>query len=167
MIDSRIFPLLETLAASNLDWLVRDILATIEMGDSQLETEDAVSGAQERVRQNEDVRSESEDSAETVRSRPWTGDEQVAIAGELVVSRITETLHMARDSIEGVSRVIGKYDGRDIEGSAGGFVLLGDNGEVEGSIDEAAVEQALIGLKQLRLAVEEWATEMLGGTENK
>lgn len=167
MIDSRIFPLLETLAASNLDWLVRDILATIEMGDLQLETENTVSGAQERVRQNEDVRSESEESADTVRSRPWTGDEQVSIAGELVVSRITETLHMARDSIEGVSGVIGKYDGKDIDASVGGLVLLGENGEVEGSIDEAAVEQALIGLKQLRLAVGEWISEMLGGTENR
>ncbi|MDF2233149.1 hypothetical protein P2H44_11360 [Albimonas sp. CAU 1670] len=141
-------------------------MATIEMGDLMIESEDAVSGAQERVRQNEDVRSENEDQAETTLSRPWTGDEQVDIAAILVVRRIEETLLMARGSIEAVSSLIGEYEGAGIDRSEGGVALLGDDGELEASIDGPAVEHALGGLDQLRLAVEEWKSEILGGTEN-
>lgn len=166
LIDIRIFPLLETLAASDLDWLVKDILATIEFGDPQMESEDVVSHAQERVRQNDDVRSEREDRAEMASSRPWTGDEQVAIAADLVLRRMKETLYMAREAIEGVSRCIGEYNGEGIDALVDGVALLGGNGQIEASIDGLAVEHALGDLDKLRLAVEEWKFEMLGGAEN-
>ena len=47
-----------------------------------------------------------------------------------------------------------------------GVALLGDNGQIEASIDGLAVEHALGDLDKLRLAVEEWKFEMLGGAES-
>ena len=163
LIDSRLFPLLETLAASNLDWLVRDILAIVEMGETQIASEGEMYAAQERIRLDQDSRSEHEDQAETAVSKPWSGDEQVALAAHIVVTRIEESLVMARYSIEAVSTLIGESERVDTGRSVEGLALLGDDGELAVSIDRPAIDDALESLDQLRLAVGEWKSEMLGG----
>ncbi|MEB8387791.1 hypothetical protein OO012_11160 [Rhodobacteraceae bacterium KMM 6894] len=166
MIDRRLFPLLETLAASRLDWLMRDVMVSIELGDQQVETENALSSAHERIRLNEEVRSESENQASKERSTPWTGDEQVALAADIVMTRLKETLLMAEFSIESVSRLIGAETREVTTPSNEGVAVLGDDGEVEASMDEQAVRKALEGMDQLRLAIEEWKSVTLRGSEN-
>ncbi|WP_157966314.1 hypothetical protein [Oceanibium sediminis] len=163
MIDYRLFPLLETLAASNLDWLVKDILAIVEMGDTQIASEGAMYAAQERIRLDQDLRSEQDDQAETAASIPWSGDEQVALAADIVVRRVKESLVMARASIEVVSTLIGEGERADTGYSVEGLALLGDDGESAVSIDRPAIDHAIESFDQLRLAVEEWKSEMLRG----
>jgi len=161
VIDKRIFPLLETLAESNLDWLVKEILAAIEQGASQIESEDAIILVQAQVRRNDDVRSEGEEQAKMARSRPLEGNEQVELAAELVVSRVKESLHMAKQSIVDISRVIGERKGESAFQSVESVVLLGDDEEIEASINKSDIEHALGELDRLRLAVDQWKSESL------
>jgi len=165
LIDSRIFSLLETLAASNLDWLVKDIFAAIEMGDTQIASEHAIFEVQERIRLQQDLRADDDEQTEKVPSRPWSGDEQVVLAADIVLDRLKQSLIMSQYSIEAVSRIIGEEKEEPFDLSIEGVVLLDGDGNVAASMGGADVEYALGNLDQLRLAVEVWKSEMLNGTE--
>lgn len=166
MLDPRLFELLRTLAAANLDWLVDEVVQGVLAGDIRLEREDAVKAARDEVdRASQDRRSpnvvESQIAeAASFDAAPLEGDAQLEWAIAHVTTRLRDALSMMRIAAERLDTIIRNGDSEGIRSPAGRRVStqleLIDGEEVlgeAGSSEFAAAEQALADLKQ---ALEQW-----------
>lgn len=166
MIDPRLFPLFETLSRANLDWLVQEILAVLISGEVPLASANELTRARQRIADRQEVSAADLPDIETVGEvRQYPGNEQIRIAGSLVVSRITDSILMTKASIEGLDRLVG-----ELAGSKSAYTyrttiqLVDDIGEQPSrSVDSAAIRKSFEALVTLRQAVEQWQEYITAG----
>jgi hypothetical protein len=163
LIDPRLFPLLETLSASNLDWLVVDVLGAVTAGDVALEPEDALVRVRDVIRLGRERRAEEVSQLRTSAGREWSGDEQIKIAAEIVLRRIEEVLVMSESSLALIDALIGGDRGTQSTDVVDGIAYATDDGDFSGSMTLDKIGLARESLGGLRRAVEEWLSDAIRG----
>lgn len=147
MIDPRIFPLIETLDGVGLDWLSRDVIASIFDGRPLIETEETLAA----------VRLGSDDGAsgfldlESVAASPSTplsGDEQVEMAAALVSERLRGALTMMLESIQRLDQIADGPDSVAASKHAGAILRFDSDVDGDGA-DATRVSAAIAAVEEL------------------
>lgn len=160
MLDPRLFDLLETLAAADLDWLVDEVIRGILAGKTPLETTEDVKLARSDVaRWSQDKRAFARADAAAVVAPALQGAAQLDWAVAHITNRLSDALAMMSISAERLDRLI---DGSDAENAREGRsdsrtqLVLETGEDVAGeavAVDVAAARQGLADLVQ---ALEQW-----------
>lgn len=160
-LDKRIWPLLELLSRSGLDWLAEDIVATVlAHGDPPEAPNELAAGrrSERRVRDT-DAPSDWPSSLE--------GDAQLDWAPRYVVWRLHQAVKQASESLEMIDQIAeggseGKLKGAsELAGRAPRAGLCLRLGETKFTIDRQSVELAQAPLQRLEKALEVWRSSSL------
>jgi len=168
MLDPRLFDLLKTLAAADLDWLADEVVRGILAGEVQLETEDSVAAARSGVfRARQDGAGLKASDGQAQEALPIEGEAQLDWAIRHVSIRLRDALAMMRASADRLDRLVdaaGSDGGARLQGKVGRTQLVLSSGE--NVLDEAgpkelsAAQQAVAELKR---ALEQWRDTWTGG----
>jgi len=156
LIDSRLFPLLETLSIAGLDWLVLDILEVVTTGEVELEGADALARARDFVKLGREQRSDDALRFQSPRRREWLPDEQVRLAAEIALQRIEEVVTMSESSLGTIASLIGSGGAEQSPESVDRIAFAIDEGEMGGAMSAESLRVARESLGALRYAVESW-----------
>lgn len=161
MIDSRLFPLLETLSASGLDWLVLDIVEAVTFGDIELEGGDALALARNAVKLGREQRSNDGLRFQRPVRREWSPDEQVKLAAQIVLQRVEEVLTMSEFSLAALALLIRGESSEQSSASLEGIAFATDENELGRAMTREGISEARESLDTLRRAVDQWLFEAL------
>lgn len=158
-LDPRIWPLLEMLSGSGLDWLAEDLLATVVQSGAEIETaaQLAADRPAERPSRQQDFAREPD--------LPGEGDTQLQWAVRYVTARLWQTVKLASESLSIIDEIVLEPSPGDALGQAAStliqtMILL--SGEDGGALDRNNVELAVGPLRRFEEALNSWLNETLG-----
>lgn len=167
MLDPRLFDLLETLAAVDLDWLVDEVIRGVLAGKAPLESAEDVKLARSDVaRWSQDRRAFARADDAAVVAPALQGVAQLDWAVAHVTGRLSDALAMLSISAERLDRLV---EGSSVEntpkGSSGSRVqlVLEAGEEAVGEAMAVHIDAARQGLADLIQSLEQWrgqATEV-------
>jgi hypothetical protein len=166
ILDARLLPLIETLAAADLDWLAFEIVDGVRAGRVDEETPEALAsirGAIASAKLKDFQLEKRVPAAPTIpaAAQPIVRDEQIRWATEYVDKRLTDALTMLQTSIDQLEDIVSKPPRGDIRVEAGvdHDVSLVFQGEAEKSTSaRAQTAEAIAALGALRHALSSWET---------
>lgn len=170
MLDPRLFDLLETLAAADLDWLAEEVIQGVLAGDLPLESEASVIAARRDVyRKRQDSGGFGNLDVQWTEAVSLEGDRQLDWAVKHVVSRLDDALSLMQAS---TGRLDALVDGADSDGqrmkavdAVGVQLVLTNSEEVLGETSRNAIEAAMTMMPLLKQALEEWRGISIAGGE--
>jgi len=161
-LEPRIWPLLEMLSRSRLDWLAQDVLQTVIQ--SGVETE---SLAQQAANRSTERRSTGRDGPDAD-SRVPEGDAQLQWAVSYITNRLWQIVKLSAESLSMIDKLVvhgeretsgGLAKAADLGRPHTALILTGDDG---GAIDRESLTEAFAPLEQLEVALIDWLDETLG-----
>jgi hypothetical protein len=167
-LDSRLLPLIETLAAADADWLAFEILDGLRRGRVAEETPDDLQSTQIAVRSAERATRRSEERASPPPAAvPIVGDEQIEWAAAYVSDRLSDAVSMLQATLKQLDEIVFTAQGLDGARAAASakdgvtLVLQTDDGVRNVRRDEA--DHARAALPKLQDALRAWATSTRNG----
>lgn len=166
VLNPRLLPLLETLAASGADWLAFEIVDGVRRGREPEEPEELLQAARENVRARQPERIPSPEILKL--TAPILGDDQIAWAAAYVLARLDGAL-ADLDAGYAMIEVIADDTTRRSEKAgpspAGimpvAVVVLGEDNS---PIDRRSIAAARNGIPGLRDALVAWSLQARGST---
>lgn len=162
VLDPRLLPLIETLAAVGADWLAFEIIDGIRLGREPEEPETLLALARERVRLGEPGERGSTKLPRS--SDPILGDDQVTWAAKYVLERIDSALaDLSHGSafLEAIVEATPSHrpsdQPEDAETDRFRPIKIAIVDQEDGAIDRESIETARSGLQDLRQALETWS----------
>jgi hypothetical protein len=168
MLDPRLFDLLKTLAAADLDWLAEEVIQGVSAGDVPLESEAAVIAARHDVfRERQNSGGFGNLNVPLMQATPLKGDEQLDWAVGHVVTRLLDALSSMRASTERLDALVEGADQKGwhqkASGIAGAQLVINDGEEVLGEADRDAIDAAMTTIASLKEALLQWRGASLAG----
>lgn len=168
MLDPRLFDLLKTLAAADLDWLAEEVIRGVLAGDVPLESEAAVIEARRDVfREWQNSGGFGNLDVPLMHATPLKGDQQLDWAIGHVVRRLLNALSSMLASTERLDALV---EGADQNGwfrktadIAGVQLVISDGEEVLGEADRKAIDAALAAMPSLEEALLQWRGASIAG----
>lgn len=169
VLDPRLLPLLETLAASGADWLAFEIVDGVRRGREPEEPEELLQAARENVRARQPERIPSPEILKL--AAPILGDDQIAWAAAYVLARLDGAL-ADLDAGYAMIEAIADDTTRRLE-KAGPSPAIADGivpvavvvlGEDNSPIDRRSIAAARNGIPGLRDALVAWSLQARGRT---
>lgn len=167
VLDTRLLPLLETLADAGADWLAFEIADGVRLGREPLEPEEMLQAAREKARSLK--HSDRLLTGIPVLAEPILGDDQIVWAADYVFARldgVLADLDRGCAMIEAVAESSGDIYEQDdpafskvIPYAPLEIVLIGQEGH---PFDHHSVAAARQGLVFLREALDRWVREAQG-----
>lgn len=157
MIDQRIYPLLQTLSAADLDWLAREIVDGLTAGHVATADPDRMNSARELARrQFQYVGSIETGQSVEAADKPFTPDEQLDYAATYTVVRLTDVIATMEASVVSLGRLL-EANAPPPAGTAPGPIMLalGDL-DICVTADMQDLRLAQAGLKELQVAITAW-----------
>jgi hypothetical protein len=107
ILDSRLIPLTETLAAADADWLAFELLDGLRQGRVLEETHDELRKTQIAVRSaRRPTRSSEEPSSPPPAAEPIVGDDQIEWAAAYVSSRLSDAVSMLQTTLDQLDEIV-------------------------------------------------------------
>jgi hypothetical protein len=161
LLDPRILPLIETFAASGMDWLAFELVESIRFGRQQEETEEALAQAREQASNPRQIDSSARDYSGEAEAKAILGNDQLIWAAEYVERRFIDVigaLDAAFEHLDTIAQV-----GADASGgqSAGSIHLVLSQDEQSFEVAKSDTAVAWEGLQALRIALKEWLADNL------
>lgn len=168
MIDPRLFDLLKTLAAADLDWLAEEVIQGVLAGDVPLENEAAVIAARRDVfREWQNSGGFGNLDVPLMQATPLKGEEQLDWAVGHVVTRLLDALASMQASTERLDALVEGANQEGWHGKAAGMtsaqLVINDGEEVFGAADRNAIEAAMRAMPSLKEALLQWRGASLAG----
>lgn len=161
MIDPRIYPLLQTLAASDLDWLVREIMDGLTAGHVSTASPEQMDLARELARRQEQFLN-FDDVAQSndVKDKAFTADEQVNYAANYTISRLADVIETMAVSFDSIGRILETHARPAVEGTPGPLMLSLEHDDSKATTSMEDLRQAREGLSELRDAITAWRNSL-------
>lgn len=151
-------PLIDTLAAADLDWLAFELIDGIKRGREPEEPAEALDEARASARQPAPPPERIVVQSPVVSAMPLYGDQQIEWAACYVVDRLEESIAALEASLDNLDDLLAASDEATSALKAPGrVVLIVEDGDSSRKSDRSAVERSRRGLDGLRIAVERWA----------
>lgn len=168
MLDPRLFDLLETLAAANLDWLAEEVIQGVLAGDVPLESEAAVIAARRDVfRERQNSGGFGNLDVPLKHTTLLKGDEQLDWAIGHVVTRLLDALSSMRASTERLDALVAGADQTGWHSKAaaiaGAQLVINDGEEVLGEAERSTIDGAMRAMPSLKEALLQWRRASLAG----
>lgn len=163
-LDDRLFPLLQTLATADADWLIFELIDGIGAGIVIEETPDDLDLARIFARQDREPRRPADRTAISVQSRALEGDEQIVWAARYIGERLQSALDMMDSSVERLESIINgtRLEARS-DTRAGVTLRFSDNEGAGSMVSIEGRRAARAGIQDLLPALDRWAREATGG----
>lgn len=165
ILDPRVIPLIETLAAAGIDWLAFELIEGIRRGREAEETSEALSMSREQARQQGAPWAKGEPQAGGPEAHPILGDAQIEWAARYISDRLDASLAELLASFDHLGELVGgqptRLDSDPARQTVEQVVVLLD-GEVPRTIRRADAERAVAQMPALRAALEKWVTDARG-----
>lgn len=168
ILDRRLLPLIETLAAAGADWLVFELMDGIHRGIEPEDTEELLAGTRERVRSGELAKHGQAEFISTG-AKPILGDDQIAWAADHVANRLDAALAdlaASADQLETIARASPRQRGVDAANSAKSEapapLRIVINDEEAYAVTRLDIEQAQEAMKELKEALDAWSVQTRG-----
>jgi hypothetical protein len=163
MIDNRVYAVLETLAAADLDWLAREIEEGILKGHVFAASPEQLALARELAgRRNQDLGFEAVQRLDVPPDKALTDVEQLDFAAKYIVKRLADVLEWMESSLANLRDLL-DTDVRPPRGTAPGPLVLGLNdGEAVAHVSAEELEGAREGLTELVHALADWLEDVRG-----
>ena len=166
MLDPRLFDLLETLAAADLDWLVNEVIQGILAGKVPLESVEEVKIARSDVaRRSQDKRAFARSDDAAVIAPGLQGPAQFEWAVAHISQRLSDALAMMSIAAERLDQLV---DGSDVDVAHKTAraprvrLVLAAGDEIAGEAVTADIGAARQGLSDLVQALEQWRDQATG-----
>ena len=167
VLDPRLLPLLETLAASGADWLAFEIVDGVRRGREPEEPEELLQAARGNVRSRQPERIPSPKSPKL--AEPILGDDQIAWATDYVLARLNGALAdldagyaMIEMIADGSARRSEKAGASPAMGAGAMPVTLVVLGEDNSQIERRSIAAARNGIPGLSDALATWSLQARG-----
>jgi hypothetical protein len=168
VIDPRLLPLIEVLAASGADWLAFELFDGLHVGQAPEDSDEELNRARLAVREfRNDERLPEEPDLQTPTATPIVGDEQIEWAARYVAGRISDSIRMLEASLDHLESIVSKdrdsggtSDGMSIQ-SQGGIALRMEGEEVV--VRRTQIDEGIAGLPVLKEALLNWAESVRSG----
>jgi len=163
MLDPRLFPLLETLARANLDWLAQEVMEGAAVGSLPGESAAVLEAARKSVfRDRQELGDHRIEVIALQPSKPLSANEQILWAMSHVSERLEEVLTMIGHSIArlddiAISRAPSQGAAVDILGGSVGLM----DGEAVQTVNTLQIIAATAAVTDLRTALQTWAATAL------
>lgn len=164
ILDPRLLPLIETLAAAGADWLAFELIDGIRRGRESEESEEALAGARARVRRGEHGRREP--ILSVTPTVPILGDDQIVWAA----TRVSERLDSALDDLAGASDALNAIAAASSPQREPGEeqhpqsdpvpIQIAINGEEVLTTSRGDIESARGAMAGLRSALDNWSSHV-------
>lgn len=168
-IDSRLFPLFETLSRAGLSWLALEIMEELQTGERLPASPEALEAIRKAISENRDpafiADSEIPDDLRTTENtRRISGDEQVTWAVKYISSRLDSALAAMQESAVNLENLYATDVG--VKVAALGvrrqeFSTLRTSDNVF-DLTSAEVDVARKGIEPLQRALKDWAEATIG-----
>ena len=159
MLDPRLYPLLETLTRSGLDWLAQEVVSGALAGHVAEESPDALAQARSvAFREYQDTRELKPVVASLERATPFSGEEQIAWAIAHIGDRIEQVLKMSLTSVDRLD-ALADPDGKAL-GLVQGATLLAMADDLI-QVGRSQLAAGVEGLEEFRRAMDSWASDTL------
>jgi hypothetical protein len=159
ILDPRILPLIETLAASGMDWLAFELVNGVARGHLPEESEDALARARQRASSPVEAEAPFEEGELAAEPEPILGEDQLRWAVAYVDSRLADTIDALEGSfihLQAIDRsTVDEVGVRPIRPLA--LVLV--DGEQSYEVGPGGTHVARNGLELLRAALNKWLAE--------
>lgn len=168
MIEPRIYSLLQTLAAADLDWLSREILDGLTAGRVAAASPEQMELARKLAnRRDQYAVFAGSEQFEVAGDKPFTNDEQINYAADYTVARLTDVIKTMETSLGSLERLLKDRDPLESGTSAGTIMLSLDGADSTATTSMEDLRLAKDGLGELRNAVMIWrnASKIDGGTQ--
>jgi hypothetical protein len=167
-LDTRLLPLIETLAVADADWLAFEILDGLALGKVAEETRDDLQNTRSAVRSAKRQTRRSEERASPPPAAvPIVGDEQINWAADYVDKRLSDAVLMLQatlDQLEGIISGAPTLDGSPSGSAAREGVTLVLQTHDEGlSVRRREAADARATLPKLREALLAWVASTRNG----
>ncbi len=167
VLDPRLLPLLETLAASGADWLAFEIVDGVRRGREPEEPEELLQAARENVRSRQPERIPSPELSKL--AEPILGDDQIAWAADYVLARLDGALADLNAGYAMIESIADDSSGRSekagpspVEADCIKPVTVVVLGEEDLPIDRRSIAAARNGIPGLRAALAAWSLQSRG-----
>lgn len=161
MLDPRLYPLLETLTRSDLDWLAQEVMSGALAGHVAEESSDALAQARSvAFREYQDTRELKPVVASLKRATPFSGEEQIAWAIAHVGDRIEQVLKMSLTSVDRLDALVDP-DGKALGPVRGATLLAIVDDEDLIQVGRLQLAAGVEGLDAFRRALDSWASDSL------
>jgi hypothetical protein len=159
-LDTRIWPLLEILGQSGLDWLAQDIFETVIQNGVEVECQHRL------VAERPAGRPSKERAHDDVRSQILEGDAQLKWAVDYVTDRLRQVVKLAYESLNMIDQIAGEPQG---EATGGSSKALGDRsgtvialaGMLDEQLDRERLEATFEPFERLEAALRDWLNQTL------
>lgn len=157
MIDQRIYPLLQTLAAADLDWLARELVDGLTAGHVTTADPERMVFARELARrQSQYVRSTEIGQSVEAADKPFTPAEQLDYAANYTITRLADVVMTMEKSLDSLGHLL-EANVPPPPGSAPGSIMLAlSDGEIKATVDAQDLRLAKEGLQELQVAITAW-----------
>jgi hypothetical protein len=167
-IDPRLLPLIETLIATDADWLAFEILDGIRLGRVPEETREDLESTRITVRTTKHQARRSEERAvPTPVGMTIAGDEQIDWAATYVVDRLSDAVSMLRATFDQLNQIVtlaAHPDAIVSDRISARKVDLSLQVEAEGpSLRSSQVDDARTAIPKLREAISAWVDSTRSG----
>jgi hypothetical protein len=165
ILDPRLLPLIETLAAEDADWLAFEVLEGVRLGKVTEESPNDLQNARDSANSAAGPGWHSEKRPlPPPASVPILGDEQIVWAADYVGKRITDAVTMLQAALDEMDAIVvgTVIHDRPAVASVGNgtrLVLQGDEEESSVSKDESAA--AMNAVSRLQKALHAWANSAM------
>jgi hypothetical protein len=168
VIDPRLLPLIEALAASGADWLAFELFDGLHVGQVPVDSDDDLNRTRLAVREfRNDERLPEEPDSQKPTATPIVGDEQIEWAAKYVADRISDSIRMLESSLDHLESIVTKdrdsgatFDGMPLH-SRGGIALRMEGEEVV--VRRTQIDEGIAGLPALEEALLNWAKSVRSG----
>jgi len=160
-LDSRLLPLIETLAAADADWLAFEILDGLQQGRVAEETHDDLHSTQIAVRKAERATRRSEEPAlPPPAAEPIVADEQIEWAADYIAKRMSDAVLMVGATLDQLDEVTSGAQPLDrgplASGAKEGVTLILQTQDERLSVRKGEAANARAALPKLREALLAW-----------
>lgn len=166
MLDPRLFDLLRSLASSNLDWLVDEVVQGLLAGNVPLESpENVLSARSDVARVSQDVTRHKSVGGAIGEVLRLEGEAQLEWANAHVITRLRDTLLMMRAASDRLNDLVEKRAADEEQRSQSSprtQLLLVTNDETASKAGVQEIITAQTGLEDLVRALEQWRDTSLG-----
>ncbi len=162
-LDPRLFDLFETLRASQLDWLIFELMEGIQAGKHPSESPDTLAQARRDVRSDSPLEFDFGPTSEAV---PISGDDQIEWAVQYVADRLDATLAELRKATDNLHAIFnGNATSTTKQGPQEVIIQLadGDEGRTLRRNDIIVASSELPGLRK---ELEAWSAQVRGQVQS-
>jgi hypothetical protein len=167
-LDSRLLPLIETLAAADADWLAFELLDGLRQGRVVEETHDELRRTQIAVRSAGRLTRRSEEpSSPPPAAEPIVGDDQIEWAAAYVSNRLSDAVSMLQSTLDQLDEIVSGTSALDgpfkAASSEEGVTLVLQDGDEVPRVRRVEAADARAALPKLQEVLRAWVASTRSG----